>query len=91
MSSTNKTANLALNQWLGSEISSRADFNEDNKKLDDWAGKINKEKAEIYISNTLPDISSRKQNTLYFKITDTVTQGTNDNLKVSPTMGVKIL
>lgn len=40
MSSTNKTSNLKLNQWLGSDRSKREDFNEDNKLIDEWAGKI---------------------------------------------------
>ena len=41
MSSTNKTTNLGLNQWIGSDRSKREDFVDDNKKIDDWAGQVN--------------------------------------------------
>lgn len=34
MSSTNKTANLGLNNWLGSDIPKREDFNSDNVIID---------------------------------------------------------
>lgn len=34
MSSTNKTENLGLNNWLGSDIPKREDFNSDNAILD---------------------------------------------------------
>ena len=34
MSSTNKTANLQLNQWVGTDPVLMADFNADNAKLD---------------------------------------------------------
>lgn len=46
-------------------------------------------KWEIYISEGIPEIGQRKDNTLYFKITDTITQGGNSNIIVSPTMGLK--
>ena len=35
MSSTNKTPNLELNQWVGSDIPKRADFNADNSAIDE--------------------------------------------------------
>ena len=35
MASTNSTANLRLNQWIGSDKPKMADFNEDNRKLDE--------------------------------------------------------
>lgn len=34
MSSTNKTANFSLNQWIGSDNPKRDDFNQDNSKID---------------------------------------------------------
>ena len=34
MSSTNKTKNLGLNSWIGSDKPERIDFNTDNEKLD---------------------------------------------------------
>lgn len=51
------------------------------------------EKLELYVGKALPDISKRKENTIYLKVTDTITPsatGTTANLKVSPTMGVKL-
>lgn len=37
MSSTNKTSFLGLSSWLGSDKPQRADFNSDNKLIDDFA------------------------------------------------------
>lgn len=34
MSSTNKTKNLKLNSWIGSDKPQRVDFNDDNEKID---------------------------------------------------------
>lgn len=36
MSSSNKTANLGLNSWLGSDKPSRTDFNSDNEIIDSY-------------------------------------------------------
>ncbi|OOM75505.1 BppU family phage baseplate upper protein [Clostridium sp. BL-8] len=49
------------------------------------------EKIELYIGETLPAIADRKKNTLYFKVTDTISTGTTENIKVSPTMGIKVI
>lgn len=38
MSSTNKTINLNLNNWIGSDIPKRADFNYDNERIDEICG-----------------------------------------------------
>ena len=35
MASTNKTQNFELNQWLGSDVPQRVDFNEDNRIIDE--------------------------------------------------------
>ncbi len=35
MASTNKTENFELNQWLGSDVPQRVDFNEDNRIIDE--------------------------------------------------------
>ena len=35
MASTNKTQNFELNQWLGSDVPQRIDFNEDNRIVDE--------------------------------------------------------
>ena len=49
------------------------------------------EKIELYIGETLPAIADRKEKTMYLKITDIINSGTTGNLKVSPTMGIKII
>lgn len=36
MSASNKTANLGLNSWLGSDRPQRSDFNSDNEKIDSY-------------------------------------------------------
>jgi hypothetical protein len=46
-------------------------------------------KMQLYIGETLP--ATREKNTLYFKVTDTISAGTTDNIQVSPTMGIKIV
>lgn len=47
--------------------------------------------AKLHIAENLPEINERKSNTLYLKITDTVSQGiVNNSIIVSPTMGIKI-
>ena len=48
-------------------------------------------KMQLYISETLPAIADRTSDTLYFKITDKITNGFADNVKVSPNMGIKIV
>lgn len=35
MASTNKTQNFELNQWVGSDVPQRTDFNEDNRIIDE--------------------------------------------------------
>lgn len=49
-------------------------------------------KLEIVVSETLPAISERKQNTIYCKITDKVNSGTGGNvtIRVSPNLGIKV-
>ena len=47
------------------------------------------EKMQLYIGETLP--TTREKNTLYFKVTNTINNGTTDNIQVSPTMGIKIV
>ena len=34
MSSTNKTTNLKLNDWVGTDVPQREDFNADNQRID---------------------------------------------------------
>lgn len=68
--------------------------NNNSDKIDKWAGNINKEvneKMSLYIGETLPEVSKRDEKTLYFKVIDTVSTGASENLKVSPTMGLKLI
>lgn len=50
------------------------------------------DKLEIVVSETLPAISERKQNTIYCKITDKVNNGASGNvtIRVSPNLGIKV-
>ena len=50
------------------------------------------DKLEIVVSETLPAILQRKQNTIYCKITDKVNSGTGGNvtIRVSPNLGIKV-
>ena len=50
------------------------------------------DKLEIVVSETLPAISQRKQNTIYCKITNKVNSGTGGNvtIRVSPNLGIKV-
>ena len=38
MSSTNKTTNLQLNDWVGTDVPQREDFNADNQRIDKAIG-----------------------------------------------------
>ena len=49
------------------------------------------DKLELYVNETLPDMADRKKNTLYFKVTDTISSGIPDTVKVSPAIGMKIV
>ena len=50
------------------------------------------DKLEIVVSETLPAIAERKQNTIYCKITDKMNSGTGGNvtIRVSPNLGIKV-
>ena len=51
MSSTNKTANYQLNQWVGSDPVLMADFNADNQKIDAALAAIPKIATGTYTGN----------------------------------------
>lgn len=82
-------------------------FNQFETQFNNWfidiKGKLNADvagslqmqidkKFEIYLGETLPAISQRKQNTIYCKITDKVNSGTGGNvtIRVSPNLGIKV-
>lgn len=44
----------------------------------------------LFINETLPEVSDRKPNVLYFKVTETLTT-VGSNIKVNPNMGIKII
>lgn len=60
MSSTNKTTNLELNDWLPNDTSKREDFNADNEKIDAWAGEVNSQLNEIEQKVDNIDLSADK-------------------------------
>lgn len=82
-------------------------FNQFEAQFNNWfadiKGKLNADVAgslqmqidkkwDIYLDETLPEISQRKQNTIYCKITDKVNSGTGGNvtIRVSPNLGIKV-
>lgn len=88
MPSVNKTENLGLNLWQGNEYVKREDFVEDNKKIDEAIVK----KAEVIITDKDISINERRKGAFYFIITDKEKITNNNiNLKVNPSMGIKIL
>lgn len=71
MSSTNKTANLQLNQWVGTDPVLMADFNADNAKIDAAVKAVNDAIAALpnvatgsYTGNG--NVGSSKKNSLTF-------------------------
>ncbi|MEG1166290.1 MAG: hypothetical protein RSD68_07745, partial [Oscillospiraceae bacterium] len=58
MASTNKTANLSLNQWTLDDPFLMEDFNADNRKLDAAIGGVESRKAEFI---KLKDITTTVQ------------------------------
>ncbi len=61
MSSTNKTSNLKLNSWIGSDKPQRTDFNYDNEVID----KTLSEHMNDDISHTSADEKERWNNYIY--------------------------
>ncbi|MEG0778947.1 MAG: hypothetical protein RSG55_08870, partial [Oscillospiraceae bacterium] len=53
MASTNKTANLGLNQWVESDPFLREDANADNSRIDAAIGGLERRKAEFVKIKTL--------------------------------------
>lgn len=48
---------------------------------------LNNSKIDLFIGEELP--STKNSKTLYFKVTDTISSGSNQDIKVSPTMSIK--
>lgn len=93
MPSLNKTETIQLSQYQSNEYQKRTDVNEDNLKIDNKFKSVDaqlSDKLELYVNETLPSTADRKENIVYFKVTDTISFGTADNIKVSPTMGLKL-
>ena len=79
------------------------DFNENTDKieqalkenaenLDLKIADVNTNKINLYVGETLPEIRDRSKQTLYFKVTDTISaSNTTENIKVSPLMGIKLV
>ncbi len=68
MSSTNKTDNLELNQWVGTDPVLMADFNADNAKLDAAIGALQASALKIATGSYIGDgqCGSGHKNTLTF-------------------------
>lgn len=82
-----KTPIYGLSKPEGSDV---VDIAVLNKNIDEIENILNL-KMELCISETLPAIADRKTNTLYFKVTNMLNTDISNNLKVSPTMGLKIV
>ena len=67
MASSEKTTNLQLNNWIGSDRSQREDFNADNEKIDAWAGEVNSQLNDI--TQNISNLENDKQDKLtYFNV-----------------------
>ena len=88
------TSNYKLKKPEGTDVVNIDDFNT-NADIMDNALKVHDtqllDKLELYVNETLPDVTNRKKNTLYFKVTDTISSGIPDTVKVSPAIGMKIV
>lgn len=49
------------------------------------------DKVNIMVGDNIPNVSDRVKKTFYFKVTSEVSNGGNNELKVTPNMGIKIL
>nr|WP_207716774.1 phage tail protein [Clostridium beijerinckii] len=67
-------------------VASKNDIQVLKSKLQEVSAELSG-KMRLYIGETLPNISDRRNYTLYFKINN----GSADDLKVSPTMGIKVV
>lgn len=62
MAATNKTASLALNQYVSTDSQMMADYNSDMKKIDDWAQTVSATAAsnfaagKVYADNTVKPV-----------------------------------
>lgn len=61
------------------------------ESLDKTVFEMKANKLEIYVSDVLPTVDKRKQNTIYCKITDKVSDGnSNTTIRVKPNLGIKV-
>jgi len=94
---TSKTNADASKVALDLSIEKSNQFVEAHENIENLVEQVNSntallsEKASLYIAETLPAIADRKEKTIYLKITDTINNGTTENIQVSPTMGIKIV
>jgi len=81
------TPKYGLKKPLINETADISVLNENMDKIDTALSK----KAEIVISSTIPPIPQREAGVMYFHVADSVPIPTGpDNIRVSPTMGIKI-
>ena len=65
---------------------------EDMNRIASNISELSEDKINLYVGETLPEIRDRSKQTLYFKVTDTISaSNTTENIKVSPTMGIKLV
>lgn len=65
---------------------------EDMNRIESNISELSEDKINLYVGETLPEIRDRSKQTLYFKVTDTISaSNTTENIKVSPLMGIKLV
>jgi hypothetical protein len=69
-----------------------SDFRKNLNKINVYQNEITQKlKDKVIITNNPPTVSQRKEGSIYFHITDSQPIGTVNSVKISPTMGMKII
>ena len=93
MSSTNKTTNLKLNKWIGTDRSAREDFNNDNDLIDKFAGEVTASLKDVAHKNGAIQINLNSEKISGKTVNDLVRyEGvipSNANLNEYRTIGTK--
>lgn len=79
------TANLNLKKPDGNDHVNIADINENMDVLDSAIHK------KIVVTNDVPPVSEREKGSFYFHVTEANAGIANDTVRVSPSMGMKII
>ncbi|WP_053955092.1 hypothetical protein [Inediibacterium massiliense] len=86
------TRNIKLKKPLDHETADIKVINENMDKIDNEITELQnkiEDKTEIIVAEKNVPVGERKKGTFYFFITDQVPTQVVENIKVSPTMGIK--